>query len=267
MHVPVRFDSSDEAFALCEPPLGWRGKPYRESAGAPSRAEFSETSEPSRGGSALERQRKRESLAILRMRLPPSSPGFKSGHRNAGAFLKFSELTLCHCSELCNYLIPSTSGANSVKRKFIREARDLWYEICAKRFAADPDRLDELKEMLKNSVTYEDFQTFKEEIMDSFTQSFQTPRAENEILAEIDKLFDQVWYNRHLNWKYRIKRGIEPKLDASLWKVANNAAQRVSAKYAPKDLGPWTEFEWGMINGKLSALRWVLGDEWDFLGT
>jgi hypothetical protein len=26
-------------------------------------------------------------------------------------------------------------------------------------------------------------------------------------------------------------------------------------------------FEWGMINGKLSALRWVLGEDWDELYT
>ena len=31
--------------------------------------------------------------------------------------------------------------------------------------------------------------------------------------------------------------------------------------------GPNDDFEWGMINGKLSAIRWVLGDDWDMLDT
>ncbi|QWR76243.1 HNH endonuclease [Candidatus Magnetomonas plexicatena] len=43
-----------------------------------------------------------------------------------------------------------TYGANSQKRKFIREARDLWYEICEKRFAADPHRLDDMQRLLEN---------------------------------------------------------------------------------------------------------------------
>jgi hypothetical protein len=35
-------------------------------------------------------------------------------------------------------------GANPTKRKMIREARDHWYEICATRYAFDPDCLDDI---------------------------------------------------------------------------------------------------------------------------
>jgi HNH endonuclease len=49
-----------------------------------------------------------------------------------------------------------TYGANPVKRKFIREARDFWYELCAKRYSSDPDRLDEISEQLKNAATKAD---------------------------------------------------------------------------------------------------------------
>lgn len=38
-------------------------------------------------------------------------------------------------------------------------------------------------------------------------------------------------------------------------------------EFGVEELGPWSDFEWGMINGKLSAIRWMLGDEWDMLDT
>lgn len=48
--------------------------------------------------------------------------------------------------------------------------------------------------------------------------------------------------------------------------MAVEAAERV--KNRRPDLRPTeSDFEWGMWNGKLSALRWVLGSEWDFLDT
>jgi hypothetical protein len=43
------------------------------------------------------------------------------------------------------------------------------------------------------------------------------------------------------------------------------AAKRTEDEVGLDKLGRWTDFEWGMLNGKMSALRWVLGDEWDML--
>ena len=40
-----------------------------------------------------------------------------------------------------------------------------------------------------------------------------------------------------------------------------------AAKRVERELGPDEDFEWGTIYGKLSALRWVLGDDWDQLNT
>lgn len=39
-----------------------------------------------------------------------------------------------------------TFGANPTKRKMIKEARDLWYEICDARYKSDEDRISELIE-------------------------------------------------------------------------------------------------------------------------
>jgi hypothetical protein len=54
-------------------------------------------------------------------------------------------------------------------------------------------------------------------------------------------------------------------IQRNIWDAALRTAEAVEARYGSENLGPWSDFEWGMINGKLSALRWVLGDEWDML--
>jgi hypothetical protein len=83
------------------------------------------------------------------------------------------------------------------------------------------------------------------------------------------EFWDKVWWNRHQNWLYRLSRG-EDKISSleerKIFLTARKAAQRIEKKYGKKNLG-WDDFEWGMVNGKLSALNWVMGDEWDFLDT
>ncbi len=175
-----------------------------------------------------------------------------------------------------------TYGANPTKRKFIREARDLWYEICERRYASAPDRLDELRDLLKNTVSYEAFEQFKEELFSHLADERETPRPEEEIVAAIDELFDRVWYNRHKVLCEKIEDGVVRILDAGtydqspdkyqhiredIWAGAQKSAKRVEMQYGKKTLGPMSDFDWGMMNGKLSALRWVLGDEWDMLDT
>ncbi|MGA8809536.1 MAG: PIN domain-containing protein [Thermoanaerobaculia bacterium] len=113
-------------------------------------------------------------------------------------------------------------------------------------------------------------------------EATEAPRRLSEILVTIEELLDKVWYNRHLNTRYRIERGKTKLVDKEtfpvrdhatrpiqkdVWEGALRAAARVEKKYGLENLGPWSDFEWGMLNGKLSALRWALGDEWDNLDT
>jgi len=141
-----------------------------------------------------------------------------------------------------------TYGANPQKRKFIREARDLWFDVCEKRFASDPERLDEIKRMLKRTVSYGDFLAFKEELLERMRGELATPRTESEIAHEIDVLLDKVWYNRHLCLRERVATG-RTKIAPDIWKGALQAASEVEKRYASGTLGPWTDFEWGMLNG------------------
>lgn len=110
----------------------------------------------------------------------------------------------------------------------------------------------------------------------------QEPRRLSEILAALEELLDKVWYNRHQNRRIRIERGetmiveretfpirnhAKRPIQRDVWEMAQKAAKRVERRYGTENLGPWDDFEWGMLNGKLSALRWALGDEWDNLDT
>lgn len=112
----------------------------------------------------------------------------------------------------------------------------------------------------------------------------QQPRQLSELWATEYKLFKQVWYNRHWNLRALIERGEHrlvtkeewdkagPKAWQNMtvdtvWKGALAAAKRTEEELGPDEIGPWTDFEWGMINGKLSAIRWMLGDDWDMLDT
>ena len=108
---------------------------------------------------------------------------------------------------------------------------------------------------------------------------FET-RNFSEILDAENELETKIWYNRHQVRAEKIENGeikIISKKDFSIstsnttiikeiWEGAKKSAQKVEKKYGVENL-QWDNFEWGMLNGKLSALRWVMGDDWDSLYT
>lgn len=120
-------------------------------------------------------------------------------------------------------------------------------------------KLNKLTNMLEQLM--DDYSSFKK-----WSDNDDDARNESEVNVAIEELFDKIWYNRHQNLKYRILEEGE-KIAPEIWKGALKAAKKVELKYGVENLGPWDDFEWGLLNGKLSALRWFFGDDWDMLDT
>lgn len=111
---------------------------------------------------------------------------------------------------------------------------------------------------------------FGDELTELFEETdFQEePRRLVEISAAEQELFDRVWYHRSLQREYRLLNEGRVEEAERNFRIARAGRGRVEAKYTePGQLGPYTDFDLGMLNGKWSALRWVLGAEWDFLDT
>jgi pyrimidine deaminase RibD-like protein len=78
-------------------------------------------------------------------------------------------------------------------------------------------------------------------------------RNDARILETYNELWDKVWWNRH---EARRLRG-EPVTEEMA-----QAAASIAEKYGRENL-ELEDFERGLLSGRMSALSWVLGSEWD----
>jgi hypothetical protein len=89
-------------------------------------------------------------------------------------------------------------------------------------------------------------------------------RPDSEIQNAEQEFMLRVWYNRKLVMLERIQQGKEQMPPEEIMDGMTRGMREMEAKYSREEL-EYDDFEWGMINGKLSALRWVMGEDWDML--
>jgi len=108
-------------------------------------------------------------------------------------------------------------------------------------------------------------------------------KTRKEISKMACELEDKVWYDKYLviidkkDWKQLKDFRNKKEWDATSFDIkaahvgmfynvrnSHKHARKLLDKYGKKNLGPYNDFEWGKLMGKLQALRWAMGwGDWD----
>lgn len=78
-------------------------------------------------------------------------------------------------------------------------------------------------------------------------------------------LAERLWYDRHQLELALIELGRMEPPPVEIAECAAELASRIRDEHGIEHLGPYSDLALGMLLGKLSAIRWVLGGESDIL--
>lgn len=85
-------------------------------------------------------------------------------------------------------------------------------------------------------------------------------RSDDTILSEYNKLWEKVWWNRHMYSAHRHEKTLRTCQGRK--EIGCEAAARIEKKYGQKNL-LMDDIDWGILQGRLSALSWAMGSEWE----
>lgn len=88
-------------------------------------------------------------------------------------------------------------------------------------------------------------------------------RRVSDILVAESELTDKLWYGRKPHRDDPAPQDWKPDVVAGM----RAGQRRMEEQYGIEELDSHvaSDFAWGMLSGKVSAIRWVLGEEWDML--
>ena len=92
------------------------------------------------------------------------------------------------------------------------------------------------------------------ELLDESAFFAEEPRGLDEILAAHQELFDKIWYNRSLSHEQRLLDAGGQDDEVDKLRRAAGPLVRVEETYGVENLGPYDNFEWGMLNGTHTPL-------------
>lgn len=91
----------------------------------------------------------------------------------------------------------------------------------------------------------------------------ETLRRVSDILAAESELFDRLWYGRKPHRDAPTPADWSPELVASMRAAQREMEEKYGVELLEKDSE--SDWNWGFLSGKVSAIRWVLGFDWDML--
>ncbi|MFC9975230.1 restriction endonuclease [Spirillospora sp. NPDC127200] len=99
----------------------------------------------------------------------------------------------------------------------------------------------------------------------AFNHDVQTStlRRVSDILAAESELTDKLWYGRKPANESSIPESWEPDIVAGMLKAKKDMEERYGLDELLSHME--SDFAWGMLSGKISAIRWILGYDWDML--
>jgi hypothetical protein len=88
-------------------------------------------------------------------------------------------------------------------------------------------------------------------------------RSVKHILAAEQELGTRLWYGRKRSAKFYRETGTPEDIIKGMLRGKREAEKRFGKKSLLDNMK--TDWDWGFLSGKVSAIRWVLGDDWDML--
>jgi hypothetical protein len=156
--------------------------------------------------------------------------------------------------QVIEYLERRASGVFNVARTLVAKGWAVWPTITG--LAIEPPGADRLSQT-----------EIEEEVNAACVQNLvggPPRRTLSDILLTENELHDRLWYDRKVAFLAdpTPERGVSPPVIFKMLDAMSRVERSGDIK-APIA----TDYELGILHGKLSAIRWVLGDEWDNLDT